>query len=148
MITKINSNHCDRSTFGISRELQKPFNELSLILSQNFGGNIEHLWIDYELSQIEAGVRPPFEFRFQKRVSGVSKILNTTTQDSHNVIHYSVRPNFVDLFKASNVVKYSLNLIYQSTEILIEKQTELGGFDAELFRSEFRKGCAEIGYVI
>jgi hypothetical protein len=148
MNTKLNVNLCDETTLKIMETLRKPFKEMEEWLSQDYDGTMENLWIDFELSQIVSDQQPPFKFRFQKRISGKSNLSGIEFPDSYNVGHYSIRPNFEEIFKVENVITYSLNLIYESTEILIEKQKRLGGFDAFKFRAEFLKGCTKFGYKI
>lgn len=64
-----------------------------------------------------------------------------------NVGHYSVRPDFFELLQVSDVVAYALQLIYDSTTVLIDRQKKLGGFDALKFRLDFLKGCQKLGYL-
>ncbi|OAI18210.1 hypothetical protein A1359_05165 [Methylomonas lenta] len=146
MHVSITANVCDQQTMTICDSLRGPFNEISEYLSQEYGGDIEHLWIDFELNADHADRRPPYPFRYQKRVSGRSKLTGIDLPDSFNVGHYSVRPDFVVLLEVPDVVTYALQLIYNSTSVLIGKQKKLGGFDAQKFRSDFFEGCKGIGY--
>jgi hypothetical protein len=146
MQVSINANVCDQQTMTICDRLQGPFNEISKYLSQEYGGAIEYLWIDFELNASHADRRPPYPFRYQKRVSGRSKLTGIDLPDSFNVGHYSVRPDFVVLLEVPDVVTYALQLIYDSTSILIGKQKKLGEFNAQKFRSDFFEGCKEGGY--
>ena len=148
MNVAIHANICDYKTEKIMNQLADPFDVLGKKLSQNYGGVMEHLWIDFELSSMSTKHSKPFGFRFQKRVSGKSQMIGIDYPDYYNVGHYSVRPNFKKLHKAKDVVQYSLQIIYESTEVLIEKYKRLKGFDALLFRSEFVKHCNRIGYDI
>lgn len=130
-------------------KLQEPLEKLSDYLTQDYGGKMENLWIDLELSLIEAQIRAPFSFRFQKRVSGKSKIISGVQfPDSFNVGHYGVHPDFKELLATPDPIKYILNLIYASTVILLENKKKLTGFNVEKFRIEFLKGCLELGYEI
>lgn len=145
MQVKINANMVDQETSHISDILYKPFKDLEQLLLNDYGGTIEHLWIDFELID---RARPPFSFRFQKRVSGRGNLTGIDFPDEFNVGHYSVKPDFAILLKLPDdeIVKYALNLIYQSTSILIDKTKKLGGFNAELFRTQFLTSCDLLGY--
>lgn len=148
----IHANICDSDTAHIASALHKPFESLSQSLEGEYGGLIEHLWIDLELIEYRARPdgKPRFPFRFQKRVSGRSHFGLPASTDDFNVGHYSVRPDFNLLMSihAKQVIPYVFSLIYQSTELLIEKQKKLGGFDAVLFRKNFRDYCALLGYEV
>ena len=120
-------------------------------VSKEYGGTMQHLWIDFELSQFGIDRRPPFPFRFQRKVGGgVSKLTGLRTPLFENVGHYSVRPDFDLLLNLPLplVAAYALNLIYASTSILIEKKKRLGGFEAECFRANLADSCARHGYEI
>jgi hypothetical protein len=84
----------DEETRRIGVVLQKPFDLISCEVSNDYGGSIEHLWIDFELIRHWTKRRPPFAFRYQKRVSGDDKLTGIRHPDQHNVGHYSVRPDF------------------------------------------------------
>jgi hypothetical protein len=49
----IHANMCDQATSRAAKALHTPFRELSALLQGEYGGVIEHLWIDLEL--IERG---------------------------------------------------------------------------------------------
>jgi hypothetical protein len=146
----IHANVYDRATAKVAEALHKPFDELSKRLQGQYGGAMEHLFIDLEL--VESHARPDgkerFPFRFQKRVSGHSRFGLPAIPDSFNVGHLSVRPDFhlLTLLSTEQVVPYVLSLIYESTSILLEKQKKLGGFDAVIFRNNFLDACRSIGY--
>jgi hypothetical protein len=151
MEVSINSNACDQATARIAETLRPVFKTISKDLSQDYGGTIKHLWIDFELIQSHAERRPPFSFRFQKRVGGsISKLTGLLTRVCENVGHYSVRPDFQELSRipAESVASYALSLIYASTSLLIEKQKKLGGFDAQRFRLDFLSSCNVHGFEI
>lgn len=135
----------------IARVLRSAFEKIAKDLSKDFGGTIKHLWIDFELMPSHAFRRPPFAFRFQKRV-GTKKFFLTglPTGYDENVGHYSVRPDFQKLLTMplESVASYALGLIYESTSVLIAKQKKLGGFDAHKFRSEFLATCRAHGYEV
>jgi len=148
----IHANVCDRTTAKVAEALRKPFDELSKRLRGQYGGTMEHLFIDLEL--VESHTRPDgrerFPFRFQKRVSGHSRFGLPAIPDSFNVGHFTVRPHFQLLTSLSTeqVVPYVLSLIYASTSRLLEKQKKLGGFDAVLFRNKFLDACRSMGYEV
>lgn len=146
------ANVCDSDTRHIAAALREPFAVLGESLAGEYGGTMEHLWVDLELLEYFARPdgKPRHTFRFQKRVSGRSRLGLPAVQDVFNVGHYSVRPDFQLLASMSvdRAVPYVLALIYQSTELLPEKQKKLGGFDANLFRENFRRQCTKLGYQV
>ncbi len=146
------ANVCDQTTSHIAKNLRVPFDELSARLRGDYGGLMEHLWIDLELleSHAKAHGKSRFPFRFQKRVSGHSRLGLPAIPDRFNVGHYSVRPDFPTLVSLppERLVQYVLSLIYASTSVLIEKQSKLGGFNAGLFRSNFVLACKALGYEV
>jgi hypothetical protein len=148
----LHANMCDLATNRIADALNAPFKAISKDLSKDYGGTMEHLWIDFELIEAHAEQRPPRSFRFQKRVGGSSpdKLTGLPRRAHENVGHYSVRPDFSQLQSVpqESIVGYVLNVIYASTSVLIEKQKKLGGFDADKFRSEFVAACRRCGYEI
>jgi hypothetical protein len=151
MEVSLNANMCDQATERIGRNLRDAFEIIEKDLSKDYGGTIQHLWIDFELIQSHAERRLPFSFRFQKRVGGsVGKLTGLPTPVYENVGHYSVRPDFLELLKIplDSVASYALSLIYTSTSVLVEKQKKLGGFDAQRFRQNFLSSCREHGYQI
>ena len=88
-----------------------------------------------------------YPFRFQKRVSGHSRLGLPAIPDRFNVGHYSVTPDFQVISSLPNeqLVPYVLSLLYNSTSVLLEKQNKLGGFNALLFRSKFLLACESLG---
>lgn len=145
----INANVCDPTTTQIAAVLREPFELIASELSKDYGGTMQHLWIDFELSEMLAEFRAPFPFRFQKRVGGsASKLTGLPTTVHRNVGHYSVRPDFGVLRSTppESFVVYALSVIYTSTIILVEKQKQIGGFDAVNFRSNFVTSCRQHGY--
>jgi len=148
----INANICDMSTVKLADELRDVFTKLAEQLSGNYGGDIEHLWIDLELSEmsVQAFGRPPKPFRFQKRVSGASRMGLPAIPDSFNVGHYSVRPDF-EVLKENTIeqnISYFVGLVYKSTEVLLTNQKKLGGFDAACFRKKLFSVCTGSGFTI
>ena len=141
----------DQATGRIAEILRDAFKKIGKDVSKDYGGTIQHLWIDFELIQSHAELRPPFSFRFQKRVGGSTcKLTGLPTPLCENVGHYSVRPDFRELLRTplESVANYALSLIYASTSVLVEKQKKLGGFDAQRFRLDFLSSCREHGYQV
>ena len=152
MEVSLNANMCDQTTSRIADALHKPFKAISRDLSKDYGGTMNHLWIDLELIERHAAGRPPWPFRFQKRVTGSSaqKLTGLPMPVRENVGHYGVTPDFQELrgVPLDSVVSHVLSLIYASASVLIEKQKKLGGFDVETFCSDFLSACKEHGYEI
>ena len=150
MELSLHPNICDSDTVKFSEVLLEPFEALSKELSNDYGGTIEHLWIDLELSKFGIESRPPRAFRFQKRVSGNSNLTGIKQPDKFNVGHYSVRPDFefLDKLSADESIEYAIALIYKSTSVLLEKTKKLKGFNAERFRENFLSVCIDKGYHI
>lgn len=148
----IHANMCDTDTNHVASSLHDPFRSLAAALSGEYGGIMEHLWIDLELieTHCKADGKPRYPFRFQKRVAGRSYFGLPPSEDKFNVGHYSVRPDFELLKSLSSeqIVPYVLSLIYSSTDILTEKRKKLGEFDVSGFRSKFGEECARLGYDI
>lgn len=148
----LHANMCDSTTRRIADALHAPFKAIGTELSKDYGGTMNHLWIDFELIEDHATRRLPWPFRFQKRVGGSSpdKLTGLPRGLYENVGHYSVRPDFQESMSIpqKSIVSYALNLIHASTSILIEKQKKLGGFDAQTFRSEYVATCKQHGYEI
>lgn len=61
----------DSSTKKIGFSLTDVFEILSKILSRDYGGIMQHLWIDFELVEqlAKPDGTPKYPFRFAKRVS-------------------------------------------------------------------------------
>jgi hypothetical protein len=152
MEVKLNANMCDQATRRIADALRDAFKPIGKDLNKDYGGTMAHLWIDFELIQSHAERRPPFPFRFQKKVSGSSftKLTGLAAPVCERVGHYSVRPDFRELLRIplGSVASYALSLIYASTSVLVEKQKKLGDFDAARFRRDFLSSCREHGYEI
>ncbi len=146
----LHANAADKSTWDISGTLLESFGKIENDLSKDYGGIMEHLWIDFELIRHWAERRPPYKFRFQKRVSGKGHLTGIDHPDQYNVGHYSVCPDFDLLLNlpSEKVAAYALHLIYDSTLVLLEKKKRLGGFDAERFRDDFLSSCETHGYSI
>lgn len=146
----IHAHITDQTTSKVGAALRPVFQELSNRLKGEYGGSIEHLWIDLELIEghSKADGRPRHPFRFQKRVSGRSHFGLPPTPDRFNVGHFSVRPDFalVSSLPTEQVIPYALSLIYRASEILLDKQKKLGGFDAVLFRKHLLAECQGLGH--
>jgi hypothetical protein len=128
------------------------FATLGRELEGDYGGIIEHLWIDLELLEYlaKADGSPRHAFRFQKRVSGRTHFGLPEAQSKFNVGHFSVRPDFA-LLTSSPVehgVGHVLQKIYSTSAILLGKQRQLGGFDASQFRERFMAQCRQLGYPV
>src|SRR5579862_3928754 len=127
----LHANMCDSTTKRIADALHAPFKAISKDLSKDYGGTMEHLWIDFELNEAHTERRRPWSFRFQKRVGGSSpdKLTGLPRRVHENVGHYSVRPDFPQLLSVppASIVSYVLSLIYACTSVLIEKQKKLKG---------------------
>ncbi|WP_156484676.1 hypothetical protein [Herbaspirillum chlorophenolicum] len=151
----LNANATDLDTNEIGWKLRPIFKDLSERLEGDYGGVIEHLWIDLELveswSKKDGTAR--HRFRFQKRVSGSPPSTckgMRSLPDWHNVGHFSVRPDFSFLLSLplENVDSYVLQILYTATEVLLSKKSRLGGFNAEQFRKRFITECQALGYQI
>jgi hypothetical protein len=152
MDVKLNANTQDSDTGRVREVLYDVFHVVAKDLSKDYGGTIQHLWIDFELIQEWADRRPPFPFRLQKRASGalITKLTGMPAPVYEHVGHYSVRPDFKRLLglPLESVPRYALSLIYASTSVLHEKRKKLGGFDASRFRMDFLTSCRQHGYEI
>lgn len=148
----LHANMVDMRTDKIGSSLRAVFVILSERLSGDYGGTIEHLWIDFELieSHAKPDGKPRYPFRFTKRVSGRSSFGLPPAPDNFNVGHFSVRPDFQRLLSIANedITAYCLNLIYKELEVLKTKEKKLGGFDSELFRKKYKDECTRLGYTI
>jgi hypothetical protein len=146
----IHANICNQATSHVARVLRPVFEELSKRLAGEYGGVIEHLWMDLELVESHASAvgRQRYPFRFQKRVSGRSQFGLGAIPDRFNVGHFSVRPDFkvISTLPTEQLIPYVLSLIYDATAMLLEKQGKLGGFDAALFRSKLLEAYQSLGY--
>lgn len=143
------SNMYDKNTERVAKEIQEPFEKLSEKLSNDYDGNIEHLWIDLELIESHIGYGKGHSFRFQKRVT-LSGFGIGGKDYCYNVGHYSVVPDFEKLktLPKESICDYVLRLMYESTQVLVDKQKKLDDFRTEQFRVDFIKVCKELGYLI
>lgn len=134
----------------IGQGLRKTFIILCERLEGDYGGVMEHLWIDFELAKTFARPdgKPKFSFRFAKRVSGRSHFGLPALPDSFNVGHFSVRPDFDFLLTLTDAesISYCLSLVYNELNMLKHKEKKLEGFNSELLRNRFHDECLSLGY--
>lgn len=146
----LHANIVDDDTKAIADALYPVFKTLSQELEGEYGGSIDHLWIDLELLEYlaKADGSPRHPFRFQKRVSGRSHFGLPVTLDHFNVGHFSVRPDFtlVASLSVERAVSHVLQRVYEESAVLLGKEKKLGGFDATLFRERLRNACQQLGY--
>jgi hypothetical protein len=145
----IGASKSDQGTEHLEALVRPRLDALTSVLSGEYGGPMNLLWIDLELCPGDADHRPAFGFRFQKRVVTPKQLRVFGTREFFNVGHYSVRPDYFELARVplSDVGCYLLRLIFDSTESLAGKR-QLKGFDLGLFRQRFAaalaaQGCAE-----
>lgn len=146
----LHANIVDEDTKSLADALRPVFKTLSRELEGEYGGSIDHLWIDLELLEYlaKADGSPRHPFRFQKRVSGRSHFGLPVTPDRFNVGHFSVRPDF-ELIASMSVelaVSHVLQQVYEESSVLLGKEKKLGGFDATLFRERLLSTCQRLGY--
>lgn len=140
----------DSDTQALATAITPVFDALGRALEGEYGGSVEHLWIDLELlaylANEDGSARYPF--RFQKRVSGRSRFGLPTVADSFNVAHFSVRPDFALLasLPVEESIGHVLERIYQESMVLLDKQKKLGGFNAGLFLERLLIECQRLGY--
>ncbi|MCD8044446.1 MAG: hypothetical protein LUH10_15480 [Tannerellaceae bacterium] len=136
------ANIVDQSTEKIFDVIRNHFADFEKELYKDYGGSMEYLWIELELVQ----GKPSWPFRFQKRVALPDSY---TEFYSYNVGHYSVKPDFQKLRELSSeqsICSYIFKLLYESTQILVDKQKNLNGFNASAFRFDFLSACKKSGY--
>jgi hypothetical protein len=136
----------DQGTEHLAALIRSHLEELSTALSGEYGGPMDHLWIELELSPGNADVRPAFPFRFQKRVRTPRELRAFGEREFFNVGNYSVRPDYCELARVplDDVPCYLMSLLYESTECLRGKR-QLKGFDVESFRERFAHALAARG---
>ncbi|MFD2554804.1 hypothetical protein [Sphingobacterium tabacisoli] len=131
------ANIVDHRTSRIAAIIGKYLTNLEDMLHNDYGGEMEHLWIDLELLENSK----PNSFRFQKRVAIPTSY---TEFYAYNVGNYSVRPDFEVLMKLSSedeISSYILEILYESTSVLLDKEKKIGDFDATRFRADFISAC-------
>jgi hypothetical protein len=126
----------DQGVEVVAKELEAPLRQLSERLSLQYGGEIEHLLIDVEISPQHADSRAePWPIRFQRHVSPPKSLpAGMDVPVLSNVAHYSIRPNLQDV-PLESVVPYVLNALLGSTEVLERKAGRFPGFAASAFRT-------------
>eukprot|EP00456_Euglypha_rotunda_P072592 TRINITY_DN65765_c0_g1_i2.p1 TRINITY_DN65765_c0_g1~~TRINITY_DN65765_c0_g1_i2.p1 ORF type:complete len:173 (-),score=13.86 TRINITY_DN65765_c0_g1_i2:65-583(-) len=136
MLVSISVSRQDQGTAHIADLVREPLDKISAAVSGEYGGIMDHLFIDLELSPVSADFRPVWSFRFQKRVSPRPLVAGLPKVEYHNVGHYSVRPDYFALAEVApdGIARYLMDRIYESTSVLEAKQTRLGGFNAAAFR--------------
>ena len=141
---EFHANIVDKNTAKVSDIIRKHFDDIEKSLNKDYGGNMEHLWIDLELVKS----RKPFPFRFQKRVDISTSF---TELYSYNVGHYSIEPDYEklkSLLSEEEICTYIFELWYESTQILVDMQKKLDGFDATQFRLDFLNFCEKLGFLL
>lgn len=135
-------------------EAVRPYLEIaSAYLCRDYGGLMEHLWIDLEMSPGRADMRPAWSFRFQRQVSLARSAkqfglpVPSGANDPKNVGHFSVRPDYFKLAEVplDNVPGFLLRLVYDESAVLEKRSRRLGGFDAKSFRRDLLEHIASIG---
>ena len=140
------ANIVDKNTEKISEVIRSRLENLEKELNNDYEGSMEHLWIDLELVESHLTNRAAYPFRFQKRVSIPTSY---TEFYSYNVGHYSVKPDFGklrELLSEESICSYVSELLYESTQILIDKQKTLGNFNTTAFRADFLSACEKLDY--
>ena len=119
----------------VAKELEGPLHLLSERLSIEYGGEIEHLCIDVELSPSHADSRvEPWPFRFQRSVNPPKTLPKALdVPPLQNVAHYSIRPNLLNIPR-ERILRHVLGDLYASTEVLERKADKFPGFRAQAFR--------------
>lgn len=144
LLVNFHANMYEPKTEKIGGIIEPFFPKIEEALRQDYGGVMEHLWLDLVLIEHHE----PLNFRFQKRV-GIQDISMTSVAEYfYNVGHYSVKPDFERLTTLTNeaeICRYIFGLWYDSMAILEKKSKSLGGFDAKKFRSDFKSACENLG---
>lgn len=138
--TRFHANIVDKNTQNISRIIRKHFDDIEKKLNNDYGGNMEHLWIDLELVEHYKS----YPFRFQKRVKISESYMEFY---SYNVGHYSIHPDYErlrELESERDICNYIFKLWYDSTQVLVDNQKKIG-FNATQFRLDFLNACKELG---
>ena len=148
----IHANVYEESLSDVVQVVRPLFDELGKRLSGEYGGVMEHLWIDLELIESRASQdgKPRHAFRLQKRVSGHSRFGLPAITDKFNVGHFGVRPDFAFIATQpkAHTIKHVLTRIFETSSVLLAKQKRLGGFDASRFREKFYEECSSLGYLL
>lgn len=137
----------DQGTAHIAEAMHASLRQLSAAVSGEYGGCMEHLWVELELVPSDADQRSPWSFRFQKRVSPRPLAAGLPKTEYHNVGHYSVRPDYFALAAVApeDISRHLMNLVYESTAVLEKRQKQLGAFNVERFRVQMRQAIEAMG---
>jgi hypothetical protein len=148
MEVQIDASESDQGTHHIAEAVRPHLDKLSLALSGEYGGPMEHLWIHLELMPSRTDIHEPFPFRFQKRVAPPRELKPLGATERFNVGHFSVRPDYFALARVplADVPCYLMAVVYDATGTL-ESRKQLSGFNARAFRERFAQflrasGCA------
>jgi hypothetical protein len=146
MQVQISSPESDQGTHHIAETVRPHLARLSDFLAGEYGGPMEHLWVDLELIPGRADVRGAFSFRFQKRVAPSRDLKSLGAKEQFNVGHFSVRPDYFALAQIApeEVPCYLMRVVYDAT-MTLEKKRQLKGFDAGAFRRKFAQFLEENG---
>lgn len=140
---KFHANIITDKTEKVAHFIRKHFDKIEKKLNNDYGGNMEHLWIDLELVEHYKS----YPFRFQKRV----KISESFTEFySYNIGNYSIHPDYrklSELESEEDICTYIFGLWYDSTQVLVDNQKKLQGFDATKFRLDFLNTCKELEFI-
>lgn len=145
----IGASKSDLGTEHLAALVRPHLDELSSSLSGDYGGPVVHLWIDLELCPGDAGMRPAFPFRLQKRVRTPTELRSLGDEQFFNVGNYSVRPDYFELARIplDDMPCCLMTLLYESTRSLCGKR-QLKDFDVESFLRRFAgvpaaRGCTK-----
>ena len=138
MNVRINTSATDQGTDHIAPRVRAGFAALGAALSGDYGGPMQHLWIDLQLSPAAADRRPVATFRLQKRVVTPRELRAFGTEEFFEVGHYQVRPDYDELARVplDEIACYLMRRVYDSTAELAGKR-QLRGFDLPRFRQRF-----------
>jgi hypothetical protein len=146
---------CDQGTEHLADLIRPLLDKVSPMLTGEYGGPMEHLFVALDLIPGRADDGPPSAFRLQKRVRTPRELRALGDRELFNVGSYSVRPDFLELAQVplEDVPCYLIKLMYESTADLKGKR-QLKGFDVDLFRQKFaaaisvcQKATADAGKV-
>ncbi len=142
----LSASECDQGTEHLADLVQPLLAKVSPILSGEYGGPMEHLWIGLELIPGRADEGAPFPFRLQKRVRTPRELRTLGDREFFNVGSYSVRPDYFKLAHVplDEVPCYLITLIYESTAKLDGKR-QIKGFDVDMFRRNFATAISANG---
>jgi hypothetical protein len=149
----ISISETDQGTEYLAEAVRPHLEVASAYMSRDYGGLMEHLWIDLEMSPGRADSRSTWSFRFQHRVSLARSARQwglpapSGVDDPKNVGYFSVRPDYFKLAEIplENVPAFLLKLVYDECSVLEKKSRRLGGFDAKSFRRDLLEHIAGIG---